>query len=63
MFADEPTGNLDRATGHAVMDLLFERRAATDATLLVITHDPSLAERCDRVVELADGRIARDTGR
>ena len=63
VFADEPTGNLDRATGHAVMDLLFERRAATDATLLVITHDPSLAERCDRVVELADGRIARDTGR
>ncbi len=63
VFADEPTGNLDRATGHAVMDLLFERRAATAATLLVITHDPSLAERCDRVVELADGRIARDSAR
>ena len=60
--ADEPTGNLDRATGHAIMDLLFERRAATQATLLVITHDPALAERCDRVVELADGRIARDSG-
>jgi putative ABC transport system ATP-binding protein len=63
VFADEPTGNLDRATGQAIMDLLFERRAATQATLLVITHDPALAERCDRVVELADGRIARDTGR
>ena len=63
VFADEPTGNLDRATGHAIMDLLFERRAATRATLLVITHDPALAERCDRVVELADGRIARDSGR
>lgn len=63
VFADEPTGNLDRATGHAVMDLLFERRAATQATLLVITHDPALAERCDRVVELADGRIARDSAR
>ncbi|KQM20318.1 ABC transporter [Sphingomonas sp. Leaf5] len=63
VFADEPTGNLDRATGHAVMDLLFERRAATRATLLVITHDPALAERCDRVVELADGRIARDSAR
>lgn len=63
VFADEPTGNLDRATGHAIMDLLFERRAATAATLLVITHDPALAERCDRVVELADGRIARDTAR
>ncbi|MGW8189828.1 ABC transporter ATP-binding protein [Sphingomonas hankookensis] len=62
VFADEPTGNLDRATGHAIMDLLFERRAATKATLLVITHDPALAERCDRVVELADGRIARDSG-
>ena len=62
VFADEPTGNLDRATGHAIMDLLFERRAATQATLLVITHDPALAERCDRVVELADGRIARDSG-
>ncbi|WP_294321256.1 ABC transporter ATP-binding protein [uncultured Sphingomonas sp.] len=63
VFADEPTGNLDRATGHAIMDLLFERRAATAATLLVITHDPALAERCDRVVELADGRIARDSAR
>ncbi|WP_242415982.1 ABC transporter ATP-binding protein [Sphingomonas panni] len=62
LFADEPTGNLDRATGQAIMDLLFERRAATAATLLVITHDPALAERCDRVVELADGRIARDSG-
>ncbi|KQN39782.1 ABC transporter [Sphingomonas sp. Leaf407] len=63
VFADEPTGNLDRATGHAVMDLLFNRQRATTATLLVITHDPSLAERCDRVVELADGRIVRDTAR
>lgn len=63
VFADEPTGNLDRATGHAIMDLLFERRAATQATLLVITHDPTLAERCDRVIELADGRIARDSAR
>lgn len=63
VFADEPTGNLDRATGHAIMDLLFERRTATAATLLVITHDPALSERCDRVVELADGRIARDNAR
>ena len=57
VFADEPTGNLDGATGERVMDLLFERRAATGATLVVITHDPSLARRCDRVIELADGRI------
>ena len=58
VFADEPTGNLDAATGARVMDLLFDRRAATGATLVVITHDPALARRCDRVVELADGRIA-----
>ncbi|MFB9773617.1 ABC transporter ATP-binding protein [Sphingomonas yabuuchiae] len=57
VFADEPTGNLDGATGVRVMDLLFDRRAATGATLVVITHDPALARRCDRVVELADGRI------
>lgn len=58
VFADEPTGNLDAATGGRVMDLLFDRRAATGATLVIITHDPALAARCDRVVELADGRIA-----
>ena len=57
VFADEPTGNLDTATGAAIMDLLFERRAALGATLVVITHDRSLAERCDRVVTLADGRV------
>ena len=60
VFADEPTGNLDGATGGQVMDLLFERRAATGATLLVITHDRALAARCDRIVELADGRIVAD---
>ena len=60
VFADEPTGNLDAATGEAVMDLLFERRAAAQATLVVITHDVALAERCDRIVVLADGRIAED---
>ncbi|MGR6330289.1 ABC transporter ATP-binding protein [Sphingomonas sp. XXL09] len=58
VFADEPTGNLDATTGGRVMDLLFDRRAATGATLVIITHDPALAARCDRVVELADGRIA-----
>ncbi len=60
VFADEPTGNLDAATGAAVMDLLFDRRAATGATLVVITHDPVLAARCDRIVELGDGRIVTD---
>ncbi len=57
VFADEPTGNLDAATGARVVDLLFERRGATDASLVIITHDPALARRCDRIVELADGRL------
>jgi putative ABC transport system ATP-binding protein len=61
LFADEPTGNLDAATGHAIVELLFARRAETGATLVVITHDPELAEHCERVITLADGRIASDT--
>jgi putative ABC transport system ATP-binding protein len=61
IFADEPTGNLDVATGTAILDLLFDRRAGTDATLLVITHDPALAARCGRVLEMQDGRIVRDS--
>jgi putative ABC transport system ATP-binding protein len=63
IFADEPTGNLDAATGAGIVDLLFARRAETRATLVIITHDAALAERCERVVTLADGRIARDEGR
>ena len=62
IFADEPTGNLDGATGHTIVDLLLARRAEAGATLLVITHDAELAARCGRVVTLADGRIASDTG-
>jgi putative ABC transport system ATP-binding protein len=57
ILADEPTGNLDLATGAEVMDLLFGLKARTGATLLLITHDRSLAKRCDRIVSLADGRI------
>jgi len=60
VFADEPTGNLDAATGEAITDLLFARRAETGATLVVITHDPALAERCGRILTMADGRIASD---
>jgi len=60
LFADEPTGNLDTATGSQIMDLLFERQRASGATMVVITHDPALARRCARVVELADGRIVAD---
>ena len=61
VFADEPTGNLDAATGSSVMDLLFDRRAEAGATLVVITHDAALAARCERVVTLADGCIASDS--
>lgn len=61
VFADEPTGNLDAATGAGIVDLLFARRAEAGATLIIITHDPALAERCERVVALADGRIAKDS--
>ena len=57
IFADEPTGNLDAATGSSVMDLLFARIAAAHATLVLITHDPALARRCARVIEMRDGRI------
>ncbi|MCJ2178154.1 ABC transporter ATP-binding protein [Novosphingobium album (ex Hu et al. 2023)] len=61
VFADEPTGNLDGKTGAAIIDLLFARRAEAGATLLIITHDEHLARQCERVVSLADGRIASDT--
>ncbi len=57
LLADEPTGNLDAATGAAIVDLLFERVAAASAGLLVITHDPAVAQRADRIVRIADGRI------
>ena len=57
ILADEPTGNLDLATGAQVMDLLFTLKERTGATLLLITHDRTLAKRCDRIVSLADGRI------
>lgn len=60
IFADEPTGNLDGQTGAAIIDLLFTRQAAAGATLIIITHDPSLAARCDRILEMADGLIALD---
>jgi putative ABC transport system ATP-binding protein len=60
LLADEPTGNLDSATGTAIVDLLFGLRDRHGATLVLVTHERRLAERCDRVVPLADGRIADD---
>ncbi|UWQ62036.1 ABC transporter ATP-binding protein [Leisingera caerulea] len=63
LLADEPTGNLDEANGQAVMDLLFGLRDRYGATLVMVTHAPELAARCDRVVRLRDGRIDGDAAR
>ncbi|MFQ5467672.1 MAG: ABC transporter ATP-binding protein [Kiloniellaceae bacterium] len=57
LLADEPTGNLDGETGRQVIDLLFDLRARHGTTLVLITHDPALAERCRRTAQLIDGRI------
>ncbi len=61
LLADEPTGNLDAATGEQIIQLMFSLQASTGATLLLITHDPVLAARCNRVVYLSDGKVARVT--
>lgn len=58
LLADEPTGNLDATNGAAIIDLLFDLRDKHGATLIMVTHAPDLASRCDRVVNLSDGRIA-----
>ncbi len=58
LLADEPTGNLDGATGQAIMDLLLGLRDRHGSTLVLVTHAPELAERCDRVIGLADGVLA-----
>ena len=58
LLADEPTGNLDSATGAGIIDLLFERAGSAGAGLLVITHDPAVAARAARTVHMADGRLA-----
>ena len=58
LLADEPTGNLDGATGHQIIDLLFDLHDHHNTTLMLITHDMTLARRCDRVIRLADGLIA-----
>jgi putative ABC transport system ATP-binding protein len=60
ILADEPTGNLDQATGAQVIELLFGLRARHGTTLVLITHDPDLAHRCGRIVSLADGRVVSD---
>ncbi len=57
LFADEPTGSLDAATGRAVIDLMFELNAAQGATLILVTHDTELAHRCSRTVTIEAGRV------
>ena len=63
LLADEPTGNLDEANGAAVVDLLFGMSARTGTTLVLVTHAPDLAARCDRVLRLRDGRVDTDQAR
>ena len=60
-LADEPTGNLDSTTGSQIIEQLFALRAAHGSTLVLVTHDPALAARCDRVLHLQDGRITETT--
>jgi putative ABC transport system ATP-binding protein len=57
IVADEPTGNLDEATGHDIIELLFRRRREHGTTLVLVTHDTELAERCDRVLHMHSGQL------
>jgi putative ABC transport system ATP-binding protein len=57
LFADEPTGSLDAATGYAIIDLMFEMNRRNGATLILVTHDAELAERCDATVTIEAGRL------
>lgn len=57
LFADEPTGNLDRATGDTIVELMFQMRAEHNTALVLVTHDPTLAKRCDRELSMQDGRL------
>ena len=62
LLADEPTGNLDQATGADIMELLLETAQRHNTCLVLITHDEGLATRCQRIIRIADGRIAADSG-
>jgi len=61
LFADEPTGNLDSRTGETIMELMFELNRKSSTTLVLVTHDNSLAGRCDRVLSLDAGKLVGDT--
>ena len=60
LFADEPTGNLDRHTGDKIADLLFSLNREHGTTLILVTHDPLLAARCDRRLRLVDGKLQEE---
>ena len=62
LLCDEPTGALDQASGQQVLDLLDELNGEHDATIVLVTHDSSIADRADRVIAMVDGRIDTDTG-
>ena len=59
LFADEPTGNLDQATGAVISDLLFELNQQSQTTLVLVTHEQRLAERCDNSIVISDGRVSQ----
>ena len=59
LFADEPTGNLDQATGAIISDLLFELNQQSQTTLVLVTHEQRLAERCDNSIVISDGRVSQ----
>jgi len=63
LFADEPTGNLDAVTGEKVIRQLFDLNAATGTTLVLVTHDQKLAERCQRIIQLDMGRVVPSVGK
>jgi len=60
LIADEPTGNLDEATGRAIIDMMFDLPARRGATLALVTHDAALASRCDRVIRMRSGRVEEE---
>jgi putative ABC transport system ATP-binding protein len=62
LLADEPTGNLDGDTGKRIIELMFTMADRVGTTIVMITHDPSLARQCDRVIRLVDGLIVDDSG-